>query len=409
VEAYLMRAALSGDPAVLSPNQAIDSAAIQSIADGNRRQGRNPFVRAVAKGLVRVTLPEHVRTLLDHCLNTLQKGKDDPDKAFIFSSLNFLYAEENGQPVYDAAARTAILNYIYNELNHANQRNRAPASVPVALPPREAELVDRYIRVILELDRAIDAYDKYAYRKELYPIMVRNALVKRLQNAKPQTALSELIVQLLPACDTPDSCQYRSYYYRLCDRYTHDYGAAAVREVRELLDLCYNQLIAFSLKEPSELNIAPELPEIAALQAAGEDVSHTLSTTAQQLEQAPQQLDWEAMVDIFEEVTALCEEKGLTWQEALAKYHARQSGLPFMLGGKFALVSALTIAISNVPIVGPAVFEVAMNFLSDAAVEFLEKQFRQPSVTEVFRQAKQARKRKKMMDYVVCTQPSSAP
>ena len=407
VEAFLMRSALSGNPAVLSPNQAIDSAAIQAIVAGNDLNGTNHFIRAVEKGIVRVSLPGGTRSLLEHCLNTLNRSKDNPDNEFLFSSLKFLYAKENGISVYDYEFRRKILDYISDELSQARYRNHKTRPLPVTLSPEEQELVHRYIQVLIELDQAIRYYDQYSYKKELYPQMVMNALTDRLQTLPRQCALAELIVQILPACQIPHNSMYRSFYYRLCDRYVYDYGIEAVQEVREILDICYNKLIAISMDEQAELNIAPSFAETAVLQASASDVSQTLLATSNRVDNVTQKLDWEVLVEIYEGITALCNEKHLYWQEALELYHARQSALPFVLSGKYALITSLTMAISSIPVVGTLINNVVAEILLDAAFGEMENVMGKPSVKDIVRESKKADQKKHLIDLIICTAPQT--
>lgn len=405
VEAFLMRSALSGNPAVLSPNQAIDSAAIQAIIAGNDLNNKNHFIRAVEKGIVRVSLPGGTRSILEHCLNALNRSKENPDKEFLFSSLKFLYAKENGISVYDYEFRRKILDYISDELSQSRFRNHRPAPLPVTLLPEEQEMIHRYIRVLVELDQAIRYYDQYSYKKEMYPKMVIKALTDRLQTLPPQSALAELIIQMLRACEVPDSSMYRSYYYRLCDRYVHDFGVEAVQEVREILDICYNKLIAISMNEQAELNIAPSFAETAVLQASENDVSQTLLTTSNRVDHVTQKLDWEILVEIYEEITALCNEKHLYWQEALELYHARQSALPFVLGGKYALITSMTMAISSVPVVGTLINNAVAEILLDTFFGEMEDMMKKPSVKDIVCESKKARQKTHLIDLIICTDP----
>lgn len=408
VEAYLMRSALSGNPAVLSPNQAIDSAVIQAIVAGNDRNTKNHFIRAVESGIVRVSLPGGTRSLLDHCINTINRSKENPDNEFLFSSLKFLYAKENGVSVYDYAFRRKILDYISDELSNGKYRNHKTAPLPVTLPPEEQELIYRYIRVLIELDQAIRYYDQYSYKKEMYPQMVIRALTDRLQTLPPETALAKLIVRILRDCQSPECSMYRSYYYRLCDRYAHDFGTEAVQEVREILDICYNKLIAISMNEQAEINIAPHFAQTAALQASADDVSQTLFTTSRKANDVNEKLDWEILVEIYEEITALCDEKCLTWQEALELYHARQTALPFVLSGKYAAITALTMAVSSIPVVGTIINNAVAEIMLNTFFGEIETAVSKPSVQDIVRESRKAGRKLHMMDIIICTAPNKS-
>lgn len=403
VEAYLMRSALSGNPAVLSPNQAIDSAAVQAIVAGNKKDHANHFIRAVEKGIIRISLPGGTRSLLDHCLNTISRSRENKDSEFIFSSLGFLYAEENGECVYDYDFRKSVLDYIYNKLSTSRYRNHAAVAFPVTLPPSERDRVELYIEVISELDKAIRVYDQYNYLKELYPHMVRQALNAKLQVTPPDTALAEFIKLVLKASEEPNISQYRSYYYRLCNQYTPTFGIEAIIEVREILDICYNKLIAISINEPAEINISPNLAETVALQTSEDDTVQTLLASSRTVADNVQKLDWELLIEIYEEVEAICRQKGLTWQAALELFHSRQSSLPFMLGGKYALITSLTMAISSIPIVGPWLDHAVAEVLINALFGEIETHLKKPSLLEIRQESKKASQKVQMMDFIICT------
>lgn len=91
VEAFLIRSALSGTPAVLSPNQALDSTPIQLITEGNIHNSKNHFISAVKLGIVKIALPLGCHSLIEYCIGALRRGEDDRRNEYIFSSLDFLY------------------------------------------------------------------------------------------------------------------------------------------------------------------------------------------------------------------------------------------------------------------------------------------------------------------------------
>lgn len=402
VEAFLMRAALAGTPAVLSPNQAMDSAAIQAIVAGNGHNSKNHFVHAVELGMVRIAIPGGFRSLLDYCLSTINRSLNNPNDEFIFSSLKFLYHKENGKYVYEYEFRMEILRYISMRLTEAKLR-RQTAVIPTGLSSDEKKSVERYISVMLQLDKAVQYYEQYAWKKELFPRLFQETLVNRLQMEPPKTALSEFIPIVIRECSKPDKSLYRSYYYRFCEQFAGTFGHDAVREIKEIADVCYNKVAALSMNEQAEVNIAPDFAELASIQASGEDADYSVITSSQTVDSALQKLDWESLVDIYTEVTAISERNGLSWKEAMEKFYARQARLPFVLGGKHALITSVTMAVSAIPIVGQLTNGIVSEFLWNMICDMSEDVMKKPSVAEIVALSKRAKKNIEMMDIIVCT------
>ena len=397
-----MRSVLSGSPAVLSPNQAVDSAAIQAIAVGNGHNSRNHFIRAVELGMVKIALPMGFRSLLDYCMDTIKRGEHDPQNEFIFSSLPFLYRKENDEYVYDYAFRKTVLDYIFTALSET-RRKYSTGVMPSGLSPEEQATIERYISVMQQLDRAVQYYEDYYSKKELLPKLLEAELVKRLMNEPPDTAMAEFLPLIIQTCNKPDSSVYRSFYYRFCDLHMASFGLDVMMEVKEIINICYNKVLALSLKEQAEIAISPDYAQTASLQASGEDADYSLVSSSREDHDALEKLDWETLVEIYEAISSICREKGLSWQEAIREYHKQQSRLPFMLGGKYVLITSLTMAASAIPLVGTltgsAVSDFMWNAICDAGSDLAKK----PSVTDIVEMTKQAKKNTDIMNIVVCT------
>ena len=117
IESYLMRTALSGQAAVLSPNQAIDSSAIHALVDGNADGHGNHFTEAVSSGILRISLPPGTRDLIDYMLLMLNRGSQDRNAEFRFSSLGFLYEKDaDDRDIYSYEERAAVLRYIQERI-----------------------------------------------------------------------------------------------------------------------------------------------------------------------------------------------------------------------------------------------------------------------------------------------------
>lgn len=217
IEAFLMRSALSGTPAVLSPNQAIDSTAVQLITEGNIHNSKNHFIRAVELGIVKVAIPTGFRSMLDYCLDTLKRGEKDPNNEFIFSSMKFLYEKVDDKPVFEYNDRMEILNYIYTKLSEAKFRGRTIAA-PASLNDEQKEMVERYISTIIQLDDAVRYYESFVSRKELIPVYIKELVYSRLSIAEPHTEIYEFLSLIKNRFENTDWPIYRSFYYRLCEQ-----------------------------------------------------------------------------------------------------------------------------------------------------------------------------------------------
>lgn len=400
IEAFLMRSALSGTPAVLSPNQAIDSAAIQLITEGNVHNSNNNFLKAVELGIVKVAIPEGYRTLIDYCLDTLKRGDKDPNNEFIFSSLKFLYEKVDQTPVFSYEERMAVLNYIFTALSEARLRKHT-AQMPSFLTADQRIMVERYTATVKKLDEAVKGYESFASRKELVPKYIREALGNRLVSAEPKTEIADLIQTTIRLCENSGWPLYRSYYYRLCEQYSSAYSKEGIEEFRTIVDVCYNKVVALSLRDNAELNIAPSFSEVASIQAAEDNTEHSTVTASKIIDDAGDKLDWECLVNIYMEVDRLCEEKGLSWEEAMDLYRGRQTRLPFVLSGKYAVITSLTMAVSAIPVVGMLTGKVVSEFLWNMICDVSGEIVKKPSVGEIITMSKQAKKNNDMLDIII--------
>lgn len=395
VEAVLMRSALSGDPAVLSPNQAVDSAAIQAIVLGNENQDKNYFLEAVKLGIIRVSIPEGSTSIIDYFDKLFLRNSNNSTNAFIFSSLPFLYYDD-----VDEQGRSEVFKYICSYLHEYRLRTRS-ASVPSWLSSSDKEIVERFATSIIRLDSAVQLYDTYSNCRELLPDILFKLLSQRLLVEKPNTALSELIKKMLDECNRPDRSYYRSYYYRICDSYKPDFGAEAVKEVKEIIDICYNKLTSLSLNTGAELNIDSSLYLLAETQIKNDSVKYSGVSFSSVPETDLEKLDWYSIVEIYRSVDEICRNKGYSWKEALELYYHMQQRLPFILGGKTFLITSITMAVSSIPIVGTILSNPVSEFIWNLFCDEVGDVIQKPSAKEIFKQTKNANHNRKVMDIVV--------
>lgn len=400
IEAFLMRSALSGTPAVLSPNQAIDSTAVQLITEGNIHNSKNHFIRAVELGIVKVAIPTGFRSMLDYCLDTLKRGEKDPNNEFIFSSMKFLYEKVDDKPVFEYNDRMEILNYIYTKLSEAKFRGRTIAA-PASLNDEQKEMVERYISTIIQLDDAVRYYESFVSRKELIPVYIKELVYSRLSIAEPQTEIYEFLSLIKNRFGNTDWPIYRSFYYRLCEQYAHDYSSKTIEEFKMIIDICYNKVVALSIDDNAELNIAPDFSEVASIQASDNNTEHSIVTSSQIVDSAYEKLDWECLVDIYTEVSKICESTGNTWQDALGIYRGRQSRLPFVLSGKYALITSVTMAVSAIPVIGTITGNIVSEFMWNMICDVMGEVTKKPSLQDIVSMTQRAKKNTDMMDIVV--------
>ncbi|MCM1230487.1 MAG: hypothetical protein NC489_10155 [Ruminococcus flavefaciens] len=171
-----------GNPAVLSPSQAMDSLALQDIILSNNKSDfrLNYFCQAVELGIVRIAIPENDRDLIECCLNSLGRGLTSPSAEFIISGLGFLYAkDDNEKEIHPYSQRCEVTRCIMESLKKG-RRNTSMVSLPDWLEPEEKILIEQYIESIVLLDRAVDTYENFVSVKKLYPQILEKLTIDRL-------------------------------------------------------------------------------------------------------------------------------------------------------------------------------------------------------------------------------------
>ena len=167
------------------------------------------------------------------------------------------------------------------------------------------------------------------------------------------------------------------------------------------MDVCYNKVVAMSMNENAELNISPDFAEIASIQASDDSAAFSTVTSSEIVDRVYDKLDWECLVSIYTEVDNICRTKGLSWIEALDKYRSRQTCLPFVLSGKYALVSSITMAVSAIPVIGFITSGIVSQFLWDVIVDITGEAVQKPSAKDIKDMFVQAKKNKDMLDVMI--------
>ena len=398
IESYLMRTALSGQAAVLSPNQAIDSSAIHALVDGNADGHGNHFTEAVSSGILRISLPPGTRDLIDYMLLMLNRGSQDRNAEFRFSSLGFLYEKDaDDRDIYSYEERAAVLRYIQERI--VNSKSAwFRAEKPSLLRPETEIPVERLIGSILRLNESSSAYSPFVSRQDQLPRTLTDKLTSRLGMEDPETPLAELLRRTLEKSSAPDAPFYRTYYYRLVESDRRELGPDAVAEVKSIIDLSYNELMAQAVGQPSALTVGAAMPEVAAMQADTSPTDLIVTQAIQSPDQDTAILNWEYVTEIVREVRALCEAKHCSWEDGLRLYYQRQSRLPFLLGGKYFFITSVTMAVSAIPVIGAFTNNLVSEFLWNVVCDTGGVLLKKPSVSDLVKAARSAKGKTKLMD-----------
>lgn len=346
-EAALMRAALLGNPVVLSPNQAMDSMAIKDIVLGNCGHETNYFCEAVRLGLVRVSIPISCRDLVDYCISALQRGIESQQNEFILSGLRFLYNRDiDGKELFPYQQRRELYLYFIEKLRNG-RREFVKLRAPEWLSAEENNMVDQYAYSLVLLDRAVENYKTYSGQKQLFVVFLARILDERMKTIDVNSPLAKLIIFVRKKLSQQGCPVYRSYYYRLVQSQIKVYGNKAALEVKNIIDIAYNQMAAFSIEEDSEVSIDKDNNELAntVISRFENQCAFMESYTTDVDNREP--LNWEMLVWIYQQIKAIMKEKGLEWQEAVYELYRKESNLPFAFTGKYLFVTSIKIAISS--------------------------------------------------------------
>lgn len=343
---------------------------------------------------------KNYHSVLDYCLDTIKRGEKDPNNEFIFSSLKFLYEKVDDKPVFEYNERMAILNYIYTTLSEAKFRNRT-ATIPSSLSDEQKIIIERYIDTIIRLDSAVKYYETFISKKHLIPIHIKEALQNRFSQEEPKNEMSELLKEIITNCENNGWPIYHSYYYRLCECYARYYDSKCIDEFRAIVDICYNEVVALSLNDNAELNISPDFSKLASIQASENSTEHSSVTTSQIISDVRSKLDWESIVLIYTEVNKISESTGKNWMEALDVFRSKQASLPFVISGKYALITSLTMAVSSVPFIGTITGGIVSQFMWNIICDVSGEVVKKPSVSEIVSMSKQAKKNNKILGILI--------
>lgn len=399
-EVSLMRAALLGSPAVLSPNQAMDSLALQEIILANNKTDfrSNSFCRAVELGIVRVAIPGNFRDLVDCCLDSLNRGLDDSRSEFIISGLNFLYEkDETGHEVHPYEQRCEVTRAIIKSLTEGRKKYTT-VTFPDWLSDNEKDMIRQYIESIVLLDRAVDTYENFTSVKHLFPGILEKLAVERLTEEEPDTELASILDILRKECTKPGAPIYRSYYYRFTDELRHDYSAETLAEVRTIIDIAYNRIMALSVSTDSEVSIPNNFDKLSDSIIKSEEPECAFQSSYE-TETDVSGLDWEMIIWIYEEIHEIMKEKGLDWRDALNALYVRESKMPFVLSGKYICYTSIKVVLSSF-IPGGAIINFIQELIDDISGDVAGDRL-PGSPREVIKRSRQAKEAKNILDTII--------
>lgn len=403
-ETALMRAALMGNPAVLTPNQAMDSLSLQEIILANNQSvdKKNTFCDAVNSGIVKVAIPGEKQDLIDCCLSALSRGIERPETEFIISGLKFLYVKDDkGSDVYPYETRCEVIRYIMSSLQ--NRKRKISVSKPEWLTPDQCELIDMYIESIILLDKAIDQYETEYIKKSQFPFVLSKQLANRLVNEDPKSETAFLINRLIKECSIDNPKIHRSYYYRCVDDFIREgYTYEVCNELRSIIDVAYNMIMAYSVNSPCELSLSSEQADLSQSIIDSSSSDFSLQTSFEKSTDSDA-LDWETINTIIAEVNRIMLERKCDWNEALNEYYVKESRVSGLITIKYASFTFLKAAVSSL-VPGGFFVNFFQEIIEDVVGDKLSGKCSIPgSAKEIIARTKQSNKIRSVLDTVIHT------
>lgn len=348
-ELSLMRAALSGNPAVLSPNQAMDSLALQEIILANNREGfrNNSFCEAVELGIVKIALPE--KSLLEYCQNVLRRSEKTEEKAgdkrdeFIISGLKFLYEKDGEKEIHPYEERLQLREYLAKRFENAKKRYISVPFPDWLTESDEKAQVERYIESIILLDHAVWYYENKRATQIYFPSLLKKLLLDRVKKEYPDSQLANLIGLIITECENKGTPNSRSYFYRFLTSLDNDFSIDIIQEVKAIVDLAYNRAQAISVSYDSEENIPERFNTLSdtVIEVQKPDAVLLSSYETESSDIDISVLDWGLLVDLYQETKSIMERNGCDWATAVETNYKGKRYLPIKLIGTYSLVTGL--------------------------------------------------------------------
>ncbi|MCM1219112.1 MAG: hypothetical protein NC548_31915 [Lachnospiraceae bacterium] len=109
--------------------------------------------------------------------------------------------------------------------------------------------------------------------------------------------------------------------------------------------------------------------------------------------------NWEMIIWLYKEVQAIMDNKGLDWWSAVNELYARESRLPFSLGGKYMCYTSIKIGLSAI-IPGGAIINFIQELIDDIFGDFAGEHL-PGSPKEIIERTRKAKNAKKILDTVI--------
>lgn len=401
-ESFFFHALLNGNRPTLSLPQSVDSSVTLKLA--TQTNTRKYFLQAIENGYIRISLFNQMSCLQEYVINILNDSISQSKITFKFSSLPFLYNEDK----YSTDQLLKIYEALRNQLNYGSP------FFSLSIDSDDKNALEEYVETIRTLNQALNCALRKAYNKIPNIILpessninlslsheLKSIINKCLQNPALDSEVRDSLMNLQKKCIS----NRRTDYYSLLEQYTSEYKQSTLNELKSMIDYSYNRVIASSIydKEYANLNIPSQYAALAASATDTPATNHIFTQELSLTSNSSNYLTWENLLDILIEVNALKDHtsNSCSWNEALNKYIAHQSRLPFKQGTKYLGITALTCMVSSIPLVGSVVCDLTSNMIwsivCDAAGDALKK----PSLSDVIKECTSSYKKAKLLGSTV--------
>lgn len=386
-ESYLFQSILNGNRPTLIMPQTFDSELVLSLVRSNQNQA---FLSAIQHGYIRISPYAGAESVQEFLLHTLTTGIEGNPDSFYFSCFPFLYSGK-----YTIEDRRKILTALRTQL-----QNGIPSIRCDILTGDERQKINEYAELIHQLNQASfhSILPSSKTPTPMHQILTKNIeqhiRTKKETEGETQdaTASSLSFYQNLKQHATSDR---RSDYYKYLEQMDSYYDQTILEEARSLIDFSYHETISTSIcdHEPANLNVPTSLPALTATAISSDETLAAKSTMITPTNIDDPSLSWEYLNEIIPEVEHICQEKTVSWSEALGIYASRQQRLPFIISSKYAMITTATLALSSIPLVGTLVSNVASELLWSAVSDAFGECLKKPSFKEIIDISNESKKK----------------
>lgn len=387
-ETFLFQSLLNGNRPTLTLTQAIDSTAILSIAQNPKQS--DYFIKAIKDGHIRISLYGQANSLQGYLLQTLKRNADINSSKFTFSSMPFLYNFK-----YSDSQRIEIFSALINQIQEGNPRLKSGL-----IDNEDKDYLEEYVETIRKINYAArDSYIPASKASKQLKDIIRFRINERIKTIVNNDSLKMLLTVIESNCVS----NYRTFYYDIINEKSQCYDSLTIQEARELIDYCYNEVVASSVNdnEPAKLHIPNMFPELAA---SATEFSSTETASNDEIivsDSTREYITWERLLIIMKEIREIQDMKKCTWNEAIDKYASHQRLLPFKLSAKYMGISALTVGISSIPFLGKLVTDFTTELLWNSTCDIFGETTRKPSFSEIIKVSKESQKKCKVLNMAI--------